>query len=466
MRRLWLTVGALAVAGAALGAWYASRPEWTTTSRAALDEYLKGRQSQMKMYGTDAAAAFRRALELDPGFVAAQIGALENENDKEQRARLVAGLRAADRGRLNQRERFLVAAYLARLDGDDARRRQVVADYLAGHPRDPWALVMVAGDAWARQDWAEAERGYRRLLEVDPNWLLARNILGYIAMAQGRFREAEDEFRTYRFAAPDQANPHDSLGELFVLLGRYDEARAELEEALRIRPDFCASYGNLLRIAVLDRRPGDLDGIAARAERHCPSETATEFRCVALEGEAFLSGDADAPWRDPEGACKGHLDRPGVLLNMLAVRSGRHAVAVALEEKLRAQLAKAEPTSEMGKRGATTLLDLITGARLYGEGRPAEAIPVLRRVDADSSWWGANGEGVNRLIARLLLAQCLAATGDVAGAAAALERLRAVNPALAAWYGTFDPLAPRAAPAPGAPPAALAPTGHPAAQLP
>ena len=463
MRKLWLTVGVLALAGAAFGAWYATRPDWTTSSRAALDEYLKGRQSQMKLYAPDAAASFRRALELDPEFVAPKIGLLDTDPDKAERERVLAELRATDPGRLNERERFLVAAVLARVDHDEARRRQLTAAYLERHPRDPWALGMTAGDAWARQDWAEAERGYRRLLEVDPNWLLARNILGYIAMAQGRFRESEDEFRTYRFAAPDQANPHDSLGELFVLLGRYDEARAELEQALAIRADFCASYQNLMRIAVLDRRPDDIDGIVGRIERHCPAEQVTEARCVGLEARAFLLGDDEAPWRDADGPCKGQLDKPDVLLHMLAVRSGRHDVAVALEEKLRERLEKPDTASEMGKQGTRTLLSFLTGERLYAEGRPAEAIPLLRESDDDANWWGAGGNGVVRLLARLLLARCLEATGDHAGAQEALARLRAVNPALAAWYGSYDPLAPAAG---SPPPAALAPTGHPAAQLP
>jgi len=45
-------------------------------------------------------------------------------------------------------------------------------------------------------------------------------MLGYIKMMQGRFAEAEESFMSYRFIAPDQANPHDSLGELYITTGR------------------------------------------------------------------------------------------------------------------------------------------------------------------------------------------------------------------------------------------------------
>jgi tetratricopeptide (TPR) repeat protein len=444
MRKLWLIVGALAVAGVAVAVWQATRPQWTTTSRAALAEYLAGRQAQMKLYSKDAATAFHRALALDPQFVAAKIGLLDSDIDKAERERLVAELRAADRSRLNDRERFLLDVVLAAVDHDPARRGELTAAYLERHPRDPWALQIAAGDAWARQDWAESERVYRRLLEVNPNWLLARNILGYIAMAQGRFREAEDEFRTYRFAAPDQANPHDSLGELLVLLGRYDEARAELEEALRIKPDFCASYDNLMRIAVLDRRPDDLEPLLGRVERNCPEAMAARMRCAVVVARAFLTGDDDAPWRDPEGPCKGMLDQPEVLVHMLAVRSGRLDAALAMEKKMEEQVAESGKAPEQARKNARMLARFFVGQRLSAEGHWAEAIPALREVEADSNWWGAGGIAIVKLVARLELARAQAASGDEAGARETLNRLRAVNPSFAGWFDTFHPLEPHA----------------------
>src|SRR5690606_28835679 len=239
MRRAEAVAVILAVAAGTLSWLRAStRREWTTDSKAALVEYERGRQAHMRFYFADARAAYLRALDLDPGFVAAKIALLDSEVDRDERARLIDELRAVDRETLTERERFLLDVLFARVDEDPVGRSARIEGYLELHPDDPWALVNAASDSWARQDWEAAEQRYRRLLEVDPNWVLAHNHLGYIAMARGRFAEAESRFRTYKFVAPDQANPHDSLGELLVLLGRYDEARAELEEALAIRPDF------------------------------------------------------------------------------------------------------------------------------------------------------------------------------------------------------------------------------------
>ena len=450
----WIAVALVALIGVATWIQASRRGAWTTDSPAALAELEKGRQAQMKFYFKDAAAAYRRALELDPSFVAAKLGLLETELGKEERKTLIEDLRRADRSRLTERETFLLDVLFARVDGDEAARRARVAEYLARHPRDPWALSVESADAWLRQDWPVAEATYRRLLEVDPNWLQARNHLGYIAMAQGRFQEAEDEFRTYRFAAPDQANPHDSLGELLVLLGRYDEARAELEEALRVRPDFCASYGNLMRIAVFDRRPDDIEPLLARIERHCDENTAKQSRCGAVIARAFLTGDDDAPWRAADGVCAGMLEGPDILLHMVALRSGRGAEALAMEEKAKERVKDLERAPERAKIGYRALLTYLEAERLYAEGRYEEAVPLLRAVDADTTWWQSAGGGGLKLVARLVLAHALAKLGDRAGSEEALARLRAVNPAFAGWFGTFDAFAPGAGHAAGGAPQA------------
>jgi tetratricopeptide (TPR) repeat protein len=438
MRRIALIAVVLALAaGAAFWLRAATRKAWSTESAAALAEYERGRQAHMRFYFADARAAYERAVELDPGFVAAKLGLIDSDVDKEVRARLVEELRAADRERLTERERFLLDILFLRLDDDVAGRTARIEAYLERHPEDPWALYSAASDSWVRQDWEVAERRYRRLLEVDPNWVLAHNNLGYIAMAQGRFAEAESRFRTYKFVAPDQANPHDSLGELLVLIGRYDEARAELEEALTIRPDFCASYDNLLRLAVLSRRPGDLDALAARVGSDCDPGFARRFACMVPVARGFLTGDAEAPWRSPDPVCEEIYRQPEVLVHRLALVSGRRELALEIEQKLREKAASVGADFPKAAEELATITAFFEGQRHSLDGDWAAAIERWRAVDAAGEFWQAGGGGVLKLIARRELAHALRRTGDEAGAAEAIARTRAVNPAFAdqSWEG-------------------------------
>jgi tetratricopeptide (TPR) repeat protein len=444
MRKIWGTgIAAGALVATAATAYFVAYPrrEWTTESAEALEAYRVGREAQSKFYAADAARSYRRALELDPDFVAAQIGLMETAEDRERRMQAAEALRGVDRSRLNDRERLLVDSIVDVLDGRHEQRRARLAAYLAEHPDDPLALRMAAGDAWDRQDWERARAGYSRLLEADPSWVQARNNLGYIAMARGEFAEAEEQFRIYRYVAPDQANPHDSLGELLVLVGRYDEARAELERALAIRPDFCASYRNLGRVAIFDRRPEELEPIARRAAEHCAEREAAAARCMAVLGGALLTGDYDRAFGEAgRAACGEDLEAPDVLQHQLAVLSGRRELALEMEAKLRAKIeAAAAEVPGVEKRmdhGEANLLALLEGHRLLVEGRAAEAAEKLRGVDERSKFWEGNGGATLKLLAQLLLAEALQDAGDAAGAQRTLARLREVNPSFAAWFDT------------------------------
>jgi tetratricopeptide (TPR) repeat protein len=444
MRRslgIGIAAGVLVATAAAayLVAW--PRREWTTESAEALEAYRVGREAQSKFYAADANRAYRRAVELDPDFVAARIGLMETAGDREERRRLAEGLAAVDRAPLNERERLLVDSIADVVEGRHEQRRSRLAAYLAEHPDDPLALRMAAGDAWDRGDWERARAGYARLLEADPGWVQARNNLGYIAMARGEFAEAEEQFRIYRYVAPDQANPHDSLGELLVLVGRYDEARAELEAALAVRPDFCASYRNLGRVAIFDRRPEELEPIARRAAEHCPEREAAAARCIAVLGAALLTGDFESAFSATgRAACGENLEAPDVLQHQLAVLTGRRDLALAMEAELRAKIeagAGGEPGVEKQvDHGEANLLALLEGHRLLFEGRAAEAAAKLREVDERSRFWEGNGGATLKLLAQLLLAEALQDAGDAQGAQKTLARLREVNPSFAAWFDT------------------------------
>lgn len=452
-RTLLIAAFGLLVAGTF---WYARAgrtPVWTTDSPEALAELERGRQAAMRLYAKDAREAFERALQLDPDFVAARLFLLDNGGDDERRAQLVEELRQVDPSRLNERERFLLEVALATAAQNESARRRVIDQRLVERPDDPFALVIAAHDAWARLDWPAAEQGYRRLLEADPNWVMAHNILGYIAMAQGRFADAEARFRTYKFVAPDQANPHDSLGELLVLLGRYDEATTELEEALAIRPDFCAPYGNLLNIALLDRRPENLPSIAERASRNCPPGVAAELRCATAVAAGFLTGDAELPWREAGTECESQLKAPRILTHRLALVSGRRDLALAIEQEIADRLAQVERERPRHVAQVRIIGSFLAAQRLAIEGDWTGAIAEWREVEADGAFWQTDGLGVLKLLARRELAHALRSVGDAAGADAAIEAVRAVNPPFAdePWEGW--PLA-------GVPVASLASAAH------
>jgi TolB-like protein/Flp pilus assembly protein TadD len=94
-------------------------------------------------------------------------------------------------------------------------------------------------------DWARADEGYRRALELNPNSAITHDWYGvnYLS-AMGRHDEAIAHVRRATELDPLTASFRNDLGWAYVLARRYDEAVAECQRALDIDPRFySASWG-------------------------------------------------------------------------------------------------------------------------------------------------------------------------------------------------------------------------------
>lgn len=426
-------IAAVAVAAAATaGILLAHRGErvWTTDSPAALAELERGLEEEQKLYREDAIEHYERALEIDPDFVAAKIFVLTRkgrELDEQRRAAIRADLTAVDRDRLSPRERYFLEVLDARWSGEPERTPEILDRYLERHPEDPFALADRCRALWASLDYPEAEACFRRLIEIDPNWVDAQNLLGYLAMAQGDWRRAEEQFAIYRYLAPDQANPHDSLGEMLLLTGRWDEAREELEQAVAIKPDFCPSWGNLFLLDMLQGRYQAAAGLTERlaTDGICTQQVPAQ-RCRHAVWSAFTGGDwTTAATAYDSDDCEGYFGDALVMAYEAALLAGLDERAEALRTKMNEALA--EPEGEDGRRA----LDLhLEGIRLRLEGRPEEAVERFREVDRVLAYWRPD-QGYFKLANRLQLWQALSSAGEAAEAERVLADLRAVNPEIA-----------------------------------
>lgn len=406
------------------------RPEWSTPSPEALTEFQQGLDSLQKVYFNEAFKHFEKAVELDPGFVAAKrflIATMERPSSDPEVKKLVAELQKADLSKLTDRERFLVTLTVADYTMDPVKAQKAVQDYAAESPNDPFVLEALANIAAARQDWPESRRILTRLIEVAPNRVMAYNQLGYLEMGQGRFAESQKMFETYRYIAPDQANPHDSLGELFILIGRYDDAKRELEEALRIRPDFCASYQHLASLALMDGRPEDAQKALGRAERAsaCPAYTLKVMGCQLTVWSSFLASDWQGVWKADQTGCASGSVGENVLKLWAALATGRRAEAEAIVAKAREDLAKMSAAAP-SKRNAEAVLAHMEGGLLLAQGKAAEAAERFRFADEGTSYRELD-RGVFKLFNRHVLALALTASGNKQEAEALAGEARAVN---------------------------------------
>jgi tetratricopeptide (TPR) repeat protein len=251
-------------------------------------------------------------------------------------------------------------------------------------------------------------------------------------MAQGKFDQAEEMFRTYLFVAPDQPNPHDSLGELLTVRGRYAEADKQFEEALRIRPDFCASWAHSLLNAQLAGDAGKPEEVLRRAQDAgvCDAAFLNQMACRQSVWQPLIDGDAEAAFQSgsrPE--CVKKNGNYFVPLYLAALFAGHPDEADKMLEELRHQIA-GEARENPSTQAA---LDFLEGARLSAKGEHAVALTRLQAADQKFVYWG-DGQGIFKLQTRLAIAALLEETGDEAGAQQLRDEVRAVNPRLAARF--------------------------------
>ncbi|MBZ0114683.1 MAG: hypothetical protein K8J08_19635 [Thermoanaerobaculia bacterium] len=407
--------------------------EWTTSSEEARAELLLGLEAETKFYEMEAREHFEKALEFDPDFVMAQVKIFSRTSTRDPRSKeLRQHLEAAELSELTPREAFLVRFYLDMHSDDYKKAWKVLEEYLAQHPRDPYALELSCQRLWESADWNASETCYEGLLDADPNWVGAQNRLGYLAMAQGEFEVAEDRFRNYRYVAPDQANPHDSLGELLVLLGRYDEAETELDEAIAIRKDFCASYQNLSTLALYRGDSEEAYDVAQRSvDNGCPDGIAQRLRCHIESFNLYRNEDWKALADSWGGACNRSQLVPTWLPHLGALMMEEIELAKTIEESV-VDKPGGMLKSESTRYGSPDYSSLV-GTRLMAEGDYAGATERLAAADDHLDYWGL-GPGMYKVYNRLVWIETLRRAGRSEEAEKLLAEVAEVNPPMADTY--------------------------------
>lgn len=109
-----------------------------------------------------------------------------------------------------------------------------------GGKLDPRGIADVLQQATAlhrKGQTADAEVGYRRILELQPKHADALHRLGQLLAAKGDFAAARRIFRTLTTVRPDAAKAWQCMGQVCESLGEHEEALRQYIEFTRLQPD-------------------------------------------------------------------------------------------------------------------------------------------------------------------------------------------------------------------------------------
>ena len=187
-------------------------------NRDAFDAYLRGRYSWNERTPAAIQAAiehFRAAIQSDPAYAPAYAGLADCYN---QLGTLIIGERPPSETRP-----IAVAAARKALEIDDG-----LAEAHA-------ALAYTDLYNW---NWAPAEQGFRKAIELNPSYASAHLWYSHYLAARRRFNEALQEVHTARDLDPLSPTIATQVGWIYFLMGRNEEAIAECRKVLENYPDY------------------------------------------------------------------------------------------------------------------------------------------------------------------------------------------------------------------------------------
>jgi protein O-GlcNAc transferase len=112
---------------------------------------------------------------------------------------------------------------------------------------------------------AEAERGYRAILQIQPEHADSLNLLGLIAMQTGNLDHAFTLVQRAVTLRPDAPLCRNNLGQVLERLGRDDEAAHCYETAIALDPAYAEAHNNLGFLRHRQDRLEDAEALYAKA---------------------------------------------------------------------------------------------------------------------------------------------------------------------------------------------------------
>jgi len=229
----------------------------TQVSWEAYSAYLKGRHLLLdnKTVATIAVALqyFQRAIELDPNFALGYAGQADGYAEQAD----------AD---LDPEKAFALSKQAA------LRALSISPDLAEAHVSLANALF------YSEWKWADADREYRRALELKPTYEEAHHSYSHYLTLAGRHAEAIEESRLLLRLDPLSSHMNSHLGLAYLKAERFDEALAQFKKTIALDPNYMRVYVHL--------------GFAYESHKMFPEAITAYKKGVSLAGET-LEGQAD-----------------------------------------------------------------------------------------------------------------------------------------------------------------------------
>ena len=209
-------------------------------------------------------------------------------------------------GKASEGERLLILGNEAGANGHAAKQKEYLEQLVAAYPNDERAHFNLGGYYFGQQDMPQAIEEYKKATELAPTFSGAFNILGYAYRQNVDYANAERAFKRYIELIPNDPNPYDSYAELLLKMGRFDESIVQYRKALAIDSNFINSHQGIASALMYQGKP---DAAAAELRKISDKARSDAERRTALFALTIV--DVDSGSMDKALAGSGQAIRPG-----------------------------------------------------------------------------------------------------------------------------------------------------------
>jgi tetratricopeptide (TPR) repeat protein len=146
--------------------------------------------------------------------------------------------------------------------------------------------------------YKESEKEYREAIRINPDFVEAHYNLGILLKGLERSEEAVREYRDAIRIDPDYAGAHNNLGNLLADLGGYEEAEEEYREAIRINPKLPEAHNNLGILLYNLKRYDEAEEEYREAIRINPNDTAAHNNLGVLLKDLERYEESEREYRE------------------------------------------------------------------------------------------------------------------------------------------------------------------------
>ncbi|MDZ7336773.1 MAG: tetratricopeptide repeat protein [candidate division KSB1 bacterium] len=221
--------------------------ELSTNSLEAWRYYTDAVENLNRLYYRDAIAQLNKAIAIDSNFVSAYLrlaGCYSQEGMVSEAFQVFVKLEQL-KSYATEQDLYHIALINASLRGDLEAGMKAYQQWLQKHPDDREANFNLAKFYDGLNDRHRSMEYLRKTLEIDPNYKLALNQMGYEHAFIGDLTQAMEYFDKYQHVAPDEPNPYDSKGEIYTWYGQFKQAEKQLKAALKKNENFHVSLLHL-----------------------------------------------------------------------------------------------------------------------------------------------------------------------------------------------------------------------------